>query len=278
LPQSGVRPAPSITVTEDAANPSGAVGSLVSAFTGGISDADSGALKGIAIIASNETHGTWYYSTNGGTHWSTVSTVSAAQSLLLADDGNTRLYFKPAADYNGMLSSALTLRAWDRSSGSAGSKVDTSSNGTSTPYSSATDVIDATVTAVNDAPTFNSGKVTTAIGTGNDSGTSAIAQPDGKILVAGYALVDSTYNFALLRYNTDGTLDTSFGSGGKVTTAIGASSDSGNSVAIQTDGKILVAGNTWNGSSNDFGLVSYNTDGSLDTSFGTGGKVTTAVL
>ncbi|HNL13877.1 MAG TPA: DUF4347 domain-containing protein, partial [Accumulibacter sp.] len=269
--------APSITVTEDAANPSGAVGSLVSAFTGGISDADSGALKGIAIIASNETHGTWYYSTNGGTHWSTVSTVSAAQSLLLADDGNTRLYFKPAADYNGMLSSALTLRAWDRSSGSAGSKVDTSSNGTSTPYSSATDVIDATVTAVNDAPTFNSGKVTTAIGTGNDSGTSTLVQPDGKVLVAGYALVDSTYNFALLRYNTDGTLDTSFGSGGKVTTAIGASSDSGNSVAIQTDGKILVAGNTWNGNSNDFGLVRYNTDGSLDTSFGTGGKVTTAV-
>ncbi|HNL77273.1 MAG TPA: DUF4347 domain-containing protein, partial [Accumulibacter sp.] len=269
--------APSITVTEDAANPSGAVGSLVSAFTGGISDADSGALKGIAIIASNETHGTWYYSTNGGTHWSTVGTVSVAQSLLLADDGNTRLYFKPVADYNGTASGALTLRAWDQSSGSTGTKVDTSGNGTTTPYSSATDVIDATVTAVNDAPTFNSGKVTTAIGTGNDSGTSTLVQPDGKVLVAGYALVDSTYNFALLRYNTDGTLDTSFGSGGKVTTAIGASSDSGNSVAIQTDGKILVAGNTWNGNSNDFGLVRYNTDGSLDTSFGTGGKVTTAV-
>ena len=55
-----------LTVAEDAGAPSGAVGSPLSAFTGGITDVDSGAAKGIAITGSNETNGTWYYTTNGG--------------------------------------------------------------------------------------------------------------------------------------------------------------------------------------------------------------------
>ena len=141
-----------LTVAEDAGVPSGAVGSLLSAFTGGISDVDSGAVKGIAITATNETNGTWYYSTNGGTNWPAVGTVSAAQSLLLADNANTRLYFAPAANYNGTSTAALTLRAWDQTSGTAGTQVDTSSNGGTTAFSSATDVIDVTVTALNNAP------------------------------------------------------------------------------------------------------------------------------
>ena len=85
----------SITVAEDAGAPSGAVGSLLSAFTGGISDVDSGAVKGIAITGSNETNGTWYYTTNGGTNWTAVGTVSSTSSLLLADNASTRLYFRP---------------------------------------------------------------------------------------------------------------------------------------------------------------------------------------
>jgi uncharacterized delta-60 repeat protein len=80
-----------------------------------------------------------------------------------------------------------------------------------------------------------------------------------------------------VRYNTDGLLDTSFGIGGKVTTAIGNASDYVNSIALQSDGKIVVAGNSYNGSNDDFAVVRYNTDGSPDTSFGTGGKVTTAI-
>jgi len=74
---------------------------------------------------------------------------------------------------------------------------------------------------------------------------------------------------ALARYNTDGTLDTTFGTGGTVTTDIysGDHTDNARSVAIQTDGKI-VAGNY------SFALVRYNTNGTLDTAFGTGGKVT----
>jgi predicted RNA-binding protein with RPS1 domain len=100
-----------LTVAEDAGVPVGAVGSLVSAFTGGIADVDSGALKGIAITATNETNGTWYYSVNGGTNWTAVGTVSAAQSLLLADNASTRLYFAPAANYNG--TDSFTYNAYD---------------------------------------------------------------------------------------------------------------------------------------------------------------------
>jgi parallel beta-helix repeat protein len=145
-----------LTVAEDAGAPAGAVGSLVGAFTGGISDADIGAVRGIAITASDETNGTWYYSTNAGASWNAVGAVSNASALLLADDGNTRLYFAPAADYTGPSGAALTLRAWDRSSGVAGTKVDTSTNGGTTAFSSATDVVDVTVTAVNDAPVITS--------------------------------------------------------------------------------------------------------------------------
>ncbi|MGC4098880.1 MAG: cadherin domain-containing protein [Nitrospira sp.] len=143
-----------LTVTEDAGAPSGAVGSLVSAFTGGISDVDSGASKGLAITGSNQTNGTWYYTTNGGSTWTAVGTVSNTSALLLADNANTRVYFAPNANYNGTSSAALTVRAWDQSSGTAGSKVSTASNGGTTAFSSATDTVDVTVTAVNDAPTI----------------------------------------------------------------------------------------------------------------------------
>jgi uncharacterized delta-60 repeat protein len=121
------------------------------------------------------------------------------------------------------------------------------------------------------------GKVTTAIGTGHDYGQSVTVQADGKILVAGYAVVGGKNELTLVRYNTDGSLDTTFSGDGKVTTAIGIDNDYGYSVTVQADGKILVAGYTDNGSTNDFALVRYNTDGSLDTTFDGDGKVTTAI-
>jgi len=140
----------SITVAEDAGVPSGIVGSLISMLSGGVSDVDSGAIKGIVITASVETNGTWYYTTNNGTTWTVVGTVSSASSLLLADNANTRLYFAPGSNYNGTLASALTFRGWDQTNGSAGTKVSTSSNGGVFAFSSATDVVDVAVTAVND--------------------------------------------------------------------------------------------------------------------------------
>jgi uncharacterized delta-60 repeat protein len=121
---------------------------------------------------------------------------------------------------------------------------------------------------------------------GRSNNANAIAlQSDGKIVVAGHALSASgPPDFALARYHSDGSLDTSFGSGGRVTTDFAGRSDNAAAVAIQPDGKILAAGGAdlgadpgpvpGNGQFN-FALARYNPDGSLDVSFGAGGKVTT---
>ena len=78
------------------------------------------------------------------------------------------------------------------------------------------------------------------------------------------------WDFAVVRYNPDGSLDTSFGGTGIVGTPVGTGYDVATSVAIQADGKIVVAGN-------GFAVVRYNTDGTLDTSFNGTGKVITSV-
>ncbi|MCX6928093.1 MAG: choice-of-anchor D domain-containing protein [Verrucomicrobia bacterium] len=123
------------------------------------------------------------------------------------------------------------------------------------------------------------GKVTTPIGSGDDQGYSVAVQRDGKIVVAGDSYNGSNRDFALVRYLSDGSLDTTFGTGGKVTTPIGLYDDNGQSVAVQSDGRIVVAGSSSNGSIDDydFALVCYLSDGSLDTTFGAGGKVTTDI-
>ncbi len=114
------------------------------------------------------------------------------------------------------------------------------------------------------------GEVTTDFG-GSDDGFAVAVQADGKIVAAG----TSDSDFALARYNSDGSLDAGFGTGGEVTTDFGAN-DGGYTVALQADGKIVVAGTTNNNGSNfDFALARYNSDGSLDTGFGTGGEATT---
>ncbi len=112
------------------------------------------------------------------------------------------------------------------------------------------------------------GKVTTDMGGNkNDFGSALALQPDGKLVAAGYS---DSFNFALVRYLADGNLDTSFGSDGKVTTNFGANG-AGKALVLQPDGFIVVAGY----SNGDFALARYLADGSLDPSFGTGGSVTT---
>jgi uncharacterized delta-60 repeat protein len=119
------------------------------------------------------------------------------------------------------------------------------------------------------------GKVVTDFPTGRtDTAYAAVLQPDGKIVVSGSSKAGSTLSadFALARYNANGTLDAGFGTGGRVLTAVGSNSEEAYAVAVQADGKVIAAGYTWNGSSNDFALVRYNTNGTLDTSFGKSGK------
>src|SRR5438093_4060762 len=128
---------------------------------------------------------------------------------------------------------------------------------------------------------FNgTGKVTTNFGgDGNAEGRSVTVQTDGKIVVAGYATAGGVEKFALARYNADGTLDTSFGETGCVLTAIGISGSNATGVALQKDGKIVVAGYAVknSGTGYDFACVRYNTDGKVDQSFGDGGKIMTVV-
>jgi len=125
------------------------------------------------------------------------------------------------------------------------------------------------------------GKVSTAFNNGgrSDEALAVAVQPDGKILVAGTSDQGATgYDFALARYNADGTLDTSFGSGGRVTTSFGNDADTAYAVLLQPDGKIVLGGDSSQGASGvDFALARYNADGSLDASFGNGGKVLTAI-
>ncbi len=184
----------------------------------------------------------------------------------------------------------------------------------------------------NSSPIFNfgRGKVTTEIQNGGDASSIAL-QADGKFILAGTSWADRS-GFAVVRYNNDGVLDSSFGDDGKVITEIGLSatiseivvqpdgkivavgrstsktdlissitlirynSDGGldlnfgnngivkfqtsngsiaNSVSLQLDGKIIVAGSIFDSPRQSFTLVRYNSDGSLDSSFGWNGKVET---
>lgn len=105
-------------------------------------------------------------------------------------------------------------------------------------------------------------------------------QPDHKIVAAGVSSTapsdGTSENFATARLLPDGSLDSSFGLGGKVTTDFANLSDYAFSVAAQPDGKIILAGRAEGSTNNwDFGLVRYNADGSLDQSFGNGGKLLT---
>jgi len=97
---------------------------------------------------------------------------------------------------------------------------------------------------------------------------SVVLQSDGKIIVAGPGSGD----FAVVRYNTDGSLDNTFSGDGIQTTDFGAT-DKANSVVVQSDGKIVVAGIN----STRIAVARYNTDGSLDITFDTDGKQSTAI-
>jgi len=126
-----------------------------------------------------------------------------------------------------------------------------------------------------DATFGTGGKVTTDFG-GFEQANAAALQADGKIITVGTSFLGGRSFFALARYNPDGTLDSSFGSGGKVTTDFGGGFSRSEDVALQPDGKILAAGVMFTGDfTSDFALARYNPNGTLDSSFGSGGKVTT---
>jgi uncharacterized delta-60 repeat protein len=128
-------------------------------------------------------------------------------------------------------------------------------------------------------PTFGqSGIVLTPLGKDYDGANALAIQPDGKLVVAGRSSIVRFRNtLALLRYNTDGALDLTFGSGGQAIDNL-TDNDTATAVVIQADGKIVVAGNAFPPNSAVGSLVArYNPDGSLDSAFGSGGRVITRV-
>jgi VCBS repeat-containing protein len=164
-----------MTETEDAGVPGVGAGTLISDLVGGISDVDSGAQQGLAIIGANAAQGTWHFSIDAGTNWQQLGAPLPGDAVLLAADALTRIYFEPNANYNGVQAAALTVRAWDQTSGSNGatSGIDTTVNGTTTAFSTATDTVSLTVLALNDAPTISNN--TLVIDTGGASENTKIA-------------------------------------------------------------------------------------------------------
>ena len=97
---------------------------------------------------------------------------------------------------------------------------------------------------------------------------SMILQNDGKILAGGYSRIGEKYGFTISRYNNYGSIDSTFGANGIVTTRIDSDNCYGYSLALQKDGKIIIAGTCKNiATSGGFALARYNADGSLDTTF-----------
>jgi len=119
------------------------------------------------------------------------------------------------------------------------------------------------------------GRVLSDIGVGpsDEAYAMAIQPSDGKIVVVG----GDGHDFALARYTVDGVLDTTFGTFGKVLTDFSGDTDYAYSVAVQTDGKLVVAGTVKDAGNWKFGLARYNTNGSLDNFFGSSGKVMTVL-
>ena len=117
---------------------------------------------------------------------------------------------------------------------------------------------------------FGSGGLVTATVGSSSAATAVAIQADGKIVAGGLTL-SFPGTFALARFNTDGTLDSTFGSGGKVVTDSGFSTAI-HDIGLQADGKIVVGGgNSDAGDARNFMVARYQTNGVLDSTFGSGG-------
>ena len=113
---------------------------------------------------------------------------------------------------------------------------------------------------------------------GNSEARAVAVQPDGKLLVAGYAFGPGNSEFLVMRLNSDGSPDLSFGTNGITRTPVGAGEDIANAMVRQADGRIVLAGSMYAADGHrDFALARYTAAGALDPTFGIGGLVTTPV-
>ena len=109
------------SISQDVASASNS-GTVVTVLTEGSSDADSDALKGIAVTGVDATHGSWEYSLNGGNVWNSLSGVSPSSARLLKSDELHRVRFVPNANFSG--NAEIRYRSWDQTSGEDGGVAD----------------------------------------------------------------------------------------------------------------------------------------------------------
>ncbi|MEI6762182.1 MAG: Ig-like domain-containing protein, partial [Betaproteobacteria bacterium] len=244
---------------------------------GSVQDAD-GAVKAVAITGLNTSLGQWQYSLDSGVHWLNVASDAvnhATHPVALLLDSSAQLRLLPFAELSGSLSDALTLRAWDMSSGTPGSYVPIVL-GAGSAFSSTDVKVGVTVAAVNDAPVFSAASsgapLLLPVGSGGDTAQAVALQPDGKILVAGYSFNGINNDFSVVRLHADGSLDTSFNATGRVMISVGSGDDFAQGIALQADGKVLLLGHSSVGNHTELSLVRLNTDGSIDTTFGNNGR------
>ncbi|NCC93520.1 MAG: cadherin repeat domain-containing protein, partial [Opitutae bacterium] len=139
------------SITEDATDPAGdTVAAIIASAGDRITDVDNGAVEGVAITGMTG-DGSWQYNTGAG--WTAVEAVSGNSALLLTSANSLR--FVPTAANNNAQTASITFRAWDQTSGTEGTKVDTTTNGGTTAFSTAMETAAISVTAVNDDPTIS---------------------------------------------------------------------------------------------------------------------------
>jgi hypothetical protein len=164
------------SLLEDAAMPSGAVGTYVDSIVDfaapsgqvdNVSDPDTMQI-GLAITGVS-TNVSCFFTLDNGSTWISIGAVSDSNARLLAADGDNRIYCRPNPNVEGSISNAITIRAWDQTSGTDGGLGDTTVNGGATAYSVATDTVAITITPINDAPILDATKTPTMSNVNEDS-------------------------------------------------------------------------------------------------------------
>jgi len=149
------------TINEDqTANGGNTVSSIITSAGGDrITDVDSGAVEGIAITTLVGGNGTWEFSINGGSSWNAIGAVSNSSALLLRDTDLVRFVPNTLTGTTG----SFDFRAWDQTLGTFGTKIDVSTNGGGTAFSSAVETAGITVTDVNDEQVLGTNTGTTVL-------------------------------------------------------------------------------------------------------------------
>ncbi|WP_046116133.1 beta strand repeat-containing protein, partial [Aquincola tertiaricarbonis] len=239
------------SVTEDQASHGG---QTVAAIVGSsIADADAGALQGIALSGLVAGSGNWQFSLNGGASWSAVGSVSDGSALLLRSGDLLRL----VPDGQNGTAASITYRAWDQTSGSAGSKVDSSTASGSSAFSSASDTASLTVTSVNDAPVLTPAAPSLPALTEDDANPAgqtvaallggSVADVDGGAL-QGIAVIGRTAQAGAWQYSLDG---------GASWQAVGAVSDAG-ALLLRASDRLRFLPDGSAGSSNSLSYLAWD--------------------